>query len=126
MVIDHGLLPMSKLFKTSFPCVTYNSAHSKRKLLQMPLAAVRLRSSEGSQNEIYIMEKVNGFNYGSFAKFLTKNLQLCSHKRSQMTKEDLQRLLLISQTDRERKFIRYAGLWNFFFCSKTIVWFREH
>ena len=106
--MDQGIILMSKLFRTVFPCVTYNSVHSKRRLLQMPLAAVRLGSLQGTQSEIYIMEKVSGFNYINFAKFLRSNLEIHSHKQSKMTKEDLQRLLLISQTDRERKCIRYA------------------
>lgn len=63
----------------------------------MPLATIRVKNFK-----VHEVEKVYGFNYGSFAQFLQ---QSCSNSGSKMTKEDLQRFLLLSQGDRERKCI---------------------
>ena len=43
IVLEQGIISMSKLFKTAFPNVTYHSLQAKRRLLQMPLAAIRVK-----------------------------------------------------------------------------------
>ena len=53
------------------------------------------------------MEKVNGFNYRTFVLFLRTRIESCQ-SRNEITKEDLRRLLLLCQSDRERQCVRYT------------------
>ena len=68
----------------------------------MPLAAIRIRHSQGIQN-LHI-QKVHGFNYINFAKFLSTQ----TSNQQAMSKEELKHLLSITQSDRERECVRYA------------------
>lgn len=63
LVLTHGLCPLSVVFKSSFPDVTYTSATAKRKLLQMPLAAITLGSPASRKPEVYLLETVESLDY---------------------------------------------------------------
>ena len=62
LVTDHGFYSLPSAFK-SFPGVSYSSATAKRKLLQMPLAAITLGEPTSGKSEVYLMEAINGLDY---------------------------------------------------------------
>ena len=48
---------MATVFKTIHPNVTYHAQNAKRRLLQMPVVAIRI------WRELYLMEKISGLNF---------------------------------------------------------------
>ena len=50
-VLTEGIVSMSEIFKKAFPDVTYHPRNAKRRLLQMPLVAVRVRT------KLFLMEQ---------------------------------------------------------------------
>ena len=44
-IIDEGIVPMASVFRKVYPNVTYISANAKRRLLQLPIVAVRIVNS---------------------------------------------------------------------------------
>lgn len=107
MVLKDGIVPLAVVFKAAFPTVTYHSVNAKRRLLQMPVVAFRVKGLQKGQSQLYLMEKIEGLDYGQLANFLSKNIEQLSRKQG-ITKEELKQLLRITQSERERECIRYA------------------
>ena len=107
MVLKNGIVPLAVVFKAAFPTVTYHSVNAKRRLLQMPVVAFRVKGLQKGQSQLYLMEKIEGLDYGQLANFLSKNIEQLSRKQG-ITKEELKQLLRITQSERERECIRYA------------------
>lgn len=107
MILKGGIVAMAVVFKEAFPTVTYLSVNAKRRLLQMPVVAIRIKGVKKGQNELYLMEKIEGLNYGQLASFLSENAQKMMKKQG-ITKEELKQLLTITQSERERELLRYA------------------
>ena len=99
IVLEEGIVTLKHVFTTIFPFVTYNAKHH---LLQMPLVAIRLQYAK----ELYLMEKVDGLDYEKLVKFLNSQMQHTS--RGGISREELKKLMLISESERERQCIRYA------------------
>ena len=73
LVLKHGFYPLSSVFRDSFPGITYKSATAKRKLLQMPLAAITLGHPSSGKSEVYLLEAIEGLNYTNLITFLEAN-----------------------------------------------------
>ena len=58
-IINNGICSLKSLFESSFPGVTYNAGNAKRRLLQMPLAALLLKINKESP-KVYVMELIPG------------------------------------------------------------------
>jgi hypothetical protein len=101
MIISEGIVKLSVVFKKVFPQATYRSFNAKRRLLRIPLVAISIRK------ELYLMEKVTGFNYNSLVLFLKAHSNF-STVECGMQKSDLKALLSIVKGDREKECIRYA------------------
>ena len=56
MMLNDGLVTLSDLFRSSFPGITYNTGIAKKRLLQLPLAAIRLGepSTCSGTSKIYV------------------------------------------------------------------------
>ena len=63
---DH-ICSLPDVLKVSFPGVTY---HAKHRLLQMPLATLRLGQPSTGNSKIVVMEKFSEVNYYSLQKIL--------------------------------------------------------
>ena len=74
IVLEEGIVTLKHVF-TIFPSATYHTINAKRRLLQMPLVAIRLQYTK----ELYLMEKVDGLDYEKLVKFL--NSQCSIHQR---------------------------------------------
>ena len=66
---DH-IYSLDDIFKTSFPGVTYTAENAKRKLLQLPLVAMRLGEPSSGKSKLVVMEKFPQLNYHSLQKVL--------------------------------------------------------
>ena len=93
MVLEDGIVPLADVFKAVFPTVTYHSLNAKRRLLQMPVVAIRVKGLLNGQSKLYLMEKVEGLDYGQLANFCVKTL-------NQRSKESQRRAETIVQNHR--------------------------
>ena len=107
-ILKEGICSLSSVYRTAFPNLTYQPTQAKRKLLQMPLAAVRLGEPSSGRAEVQLMELIPGVNYIKILHFLTG----CPRKQGgctpSMSKQELKHLLSLAQSDKERECIRYA------------------
>jgi hypothetical protein len=94
IVLKHGIVSMATVFKTVFPNVTYHAVNAKRRLLQIPLVAIRI------WGELYLMEKVDGLNYPIITGFIANQKQ---KREVGMIKSELKQLLTIATTEKERE-----------------------
>lgn len=85
IVMREGIICLSTVFKTVFPLVTYHPYNARRRLLKLPLVAFRL------SKELYLMEKVAGFDYNSLMDFLNSKVNV--QNSPGMTKDELRSLL---------------------------------
>ena len=104
MVLDGCIVPVCVVFEKAFPVSTYLSSNAKRRLLQMPLVALRISKSE-HQSELYLMEKIDGFNYEKLVEIL--RVQMIDNG-NRISRDELKQLIAITQTEREKELIRYA------------------
>ena len=107
MVLDGCIVPVSVVFKKAFPVSTYLSSNAKRRLLQMPLAALCISKSV-HQSDLYLMEKIDGFNYDKLVEILRLKAVQMIDKGNGISRDELKQLMAITQTEREKELIRYA------------------
>lgn len=110
VILSSGVAPLSKVFKTAFPSLTYHSPIAKKRLLQMPIVAFHLQSRN---NQLYLMEKVEGLVYHQLVNFIDKIAQLPKKET-----EQLNGLLTLAQSDSEKECIRY-GVFKSSGCTST-------
>ena len=109
-VLKNGFVVLAKAFRSAFPSIIYHTCSAKRRVLRMPLAAVRVGAPESGVSEVYLFEYVNGLNYNQFLCLLnTFHIEKTS-KRLSMTKQQLRSVLSLAQSDREREIIRYTAV----------------
>ena len=70
LISEHGFYSLPAAFKCSSLDVSYLSAQAKRKLLQMPLAAITFGKPASGKLEVFLMEAVNGLDYHIVKHFL--------------------------------------------------------
>ena len=95
-ILKEGICSLSSVYRTAFPNLTYQPTQAKRKLLQMPIAAVRLGEPSSGRAEVQLLHFLTG----------------CPRKQGgctpSMSKQELKHLLSLAQSDKERECIRYA------------------
>ena len=69
LVITEGYCKLSIAYKNTFPTLTYKADIARLKVLQMPLACIRVGSPEKGQCFWYLVEYVEGVVYQKFASF---------------------------------------------------------
>ena len=97
LIINHGFYPLAVVFRSCFPEVTYTSATAKRKLLQMPLAAITLGHPSSGKSEVYLLEAIEGLDYTKLTNFLES--KLCKGTMPRLTKQQVRDLLSFAQSD---------------------------
>ena len=106
MIVTNSICPLPDIFKTFFPNVTYNSYQAKRRLLQMPLATIRIGLPSAGYSQIFIMEFLKGVDYSHLRRIL--ELNKTSTPSLSINKKEVQELLLLTSSDRERETLKYA------------------
>ena len=101
---DH-IYSLCDIFKSSFPGVTYTADNAKRKLLQMPLVALRLGQPSSGTSKLIVMEKFPHLNYQSLHKVL-EEAQLNSLQQSAAISKPITKIC--TEWPGERHYIRYA------------------
>ena len=62
-ILMNGLLLLKEEFELCSPGVTYTTAHARRKLLQLPLAATGVGVKSSGTYCLYLREKQSSVNY---------------------------------------------------------------
>ena len=107
MVEDKGFATLKDVFTTCFPEVMYNSAHARRRLLQMPLTYLRI-DFDNHTSECYLVEHSPGCNYVNLQALLKNVMQRNRSEESKLTKEDMKSLLSLCTSNKERESLRCA------------------
>ena len=110
---NRGICPLSHLYREVYPDVKYNSLAAKRRLLQIPVAAIRCGEPQSGRSRTFLMELIPGGGdhlYQRIIDFYLEGLKQSSvnSQSPTMTKAHLMQLLLLAQSDRERECIKYA------------------
>ena len=108
IILEAGICTMSSVFRTVFPEVTYHTPYAKRRLLQMPVVAIRIQEPSSGRAEVHVMELMSGVDYLKLGHFLNA----CASKKStptpSLSKVELKQLLHLAQNDKERELVRYT------------------
>ena len=121
-VLENGFLELADAFRAAFPFTTYPSHSAKRRLLRLPLAALRLGNTDSGQSEVYLVEHSPAVNYCKVVNLLS-SLHSMAEASPNMKKQELKELLQLAQSDRERECIRYTA-WRASGLSTTAA--RKH
>ena len=107
IILKEGVCPLRQAFELTSPGLTYDTIKARRKLLVMPLAAVRIGDPSSGVASTVLMEFFPGVNYQNIANILNamKSSGTCNKK---LDKTSVQKLLGLATSDRERECIRYA------------------
>ena len=110
MIQREGICLLSTVFRASFSGSTYNSAIAKQRLLQMPIVAIRIGLRVSGVSDVKIMEVISGVDYIKLQKFLSvhQSNQASASNAPSISKVELQRLLALAQSRREREQLKYA------------------
>ena len=107
-ILLEGISSLSSVFHTAFPHRSYQPTQAKRRLMQMPVAAIRLGEPSSGLAEVQLMEYLPGIDYFKILHFLKGFPVRHSGLAPSISKQELKQLLGLAQSDRERACIRYA------------------
>ena len=106
-ILRNGYVKLKEAFKLSCPkAVSYTSSHARQKLLQMPLAAIRIGSRAQGTFHFVVVAKQQSINYTVFQSLLDKSLQ--SSKVETLSKDKLIELFFLAVSEAEKERLRYA------------------
>ena len=106
-ISEKGFILLSSAFKQAFPDQTYKPDIAILRFLQMPLASIRVGTPESGQAKWYLVEHVEGVDYIKFSHF-AEQLFLKSPQPIGIGKGEVQELLKLATTDRDRALIRHS------------------
>lgn len=107
-VLSNGYVTLKSAFTQSFPSVDYNVTYARRRLLQMPLACIRIEFDSGV-SECFLTEHHPNANYSSLQALIKGIMQNNNFTKSDpISKEVVKSLLGLCQSDRERECLRYT------------------
>ena len=109
-ILENGFVLLAKAFRSAFPNVTYHTENAKRRVLKMPLAALRVGCPKSGLSEVYLFEYSKGVNYQQFLCLLNSFHLEKTTKKLSMIKQQLKNVLSLAQSDREREMIRYTAV----------------
>ena len=108
-VLNQGYCSLPCAFKIVSPDVAYNAERARRKLLHMPLVAVRVGQPESGRSMTLLLEYFSRVDYTKMSlviNSMAKSTQ--GNSCSGIEKCTLQALLSMAQSDRERETLRYV------------------
>ena len=102
-----GYLRLNRAFSISNPGDTYKSTHAKRKLLQIPLAAIKIADKECGGQLVYLVDKNSNL---ATARGLLKLLHAkpCNNAPAGLSKETIKNLFQLSESEAERERLTFA------------------
>ena len=102
-IAENGFIQLNTAFRMTSPNIKYKSKDAKRKLLQMPLAALRINT--GKKEVIYLVAKNNNL---TLARSMLGNVVCEENNVSNLSKMCVRELLKAAESDAERERITFA------------------
>ena len=108
VVEEEGFLKLKDAFKLCSPGATYKVENARRKLLQMPLAAVGVGSVAKGTFCYYLTAKQESISYSVLQSLLNKTVSYGASNVA-LSKEEMKKLLYLANGDEAQKeYIKYA------------------
>ena len=108
-ILEDGFCMLSEGFKVAFPNQVYKSDIALQRLLQMPLAAIRIGTPNSGKAAWFLIEYVESVNYVNFARFSESVFNLKKTTTAVgIDKDKIKALLGLATSDRERELIRFS------------------
>lgn len=108
-VLQKGFLKLRSAFEMAYPDATYKSWHARRRMLQMPLASLGIGNRSRGSYSIFLVEKQDRVKYPIMQTLLNQWIKCETAEPSlPLTKETMNSLLQIAESDAERKRLKYA------------------
>ena len=109
-VVKEGYCMLAEGFKSAFPGQKYKTDIAIARLLQMPLAVIRVGAPEGGRAAWFLIEYAEGVDYINFSHFCQALFRADSPSpTSSLDKKAIKGLLSLARSDRERELIRYTA-----------------
>ena len=93
-ILNEGFMLLKEAYTMHFHDVKYKSDHARRRLLQMPLACIRIDFKPGI-SECYILEHRTQTNYDSIASLLKNVIHKGTSTSSSLGKNEIRSLLAL-------------------------------
>lgn len=107
-VSEKGFITLKSAYEIAHPGATYKSTPAKRYLLQMPLASIGAGSLRQGNYCIFIVEKQDDVKYKVLQSLLSNWLESQVAKPPLPSKEKVNNLLELADSEAERKRLQYA------------------
>ncbi len=109
LVLTEGYCSLYPAFSIVSPGVKYTAETARRKLLQMPLVAVRLGNPNKGNSFTILLEYCHGVDYSRLSLVVDGVAgSLATQSPQGIDKNCVKMLLSLAQSDRERECLRYA------------------
>ena len=108
LVLKAGFCTLSEAFRSSYPHQVYKADIARQRLLQMPLACIRVGNIQKGNALWYLVESFPGVDYSKFAQLLDSLFAASSFCRAGISKQEVNALLGLTSSDRERELVRYT------------------
>ena len=100
-VATNGYCQLASAYRSAFPLHTYKPDIARLRLLQMPLACIRLGSLKKGTSSWYLVEYVQGVDYVKFACFVNALQTTKASESLTIDKAHVKALLGLACSDRE-------------------------
>ena len=109
-IISEGYISLKHAIEISSPGITYTSLHARRKLLQMPVAAIGVGSKSEGTFSLYLVEKQAGTSHVVLQTLLNQVLQNRQKKSSPfLSRVEMKSLLNIAESESEKERLKYLA-----------------
>ena len=95
-------------FQTVSPNITYTALHSRRKLLQMPLATLAIGERSQGNYCIFLLEKHSSVHYNIFKSLLNNWVNCKQKEKSTLSKEAVNKLLKLAEPEGKEQCLKFA------------------
>ena len=83
IILCPGDVPVSTVFQTAFPTVTYHSSNAKKQLLAMPVVIFKVECT----HRLYVIEKIQGVSHYHLVEYIKKLAKLHVPEKQIISKE---------------------------------------
>ncbi len=109
-ILEHGYIKLSNAFAMCSPCLAkYSPKDARRKLLQLPLAAIGAGNQRKGTYALYLVKKNSQLSYSLFQTLLNKVLDSSEdNAQKHITKQEVDNLLYLAESESEKERLRYS------------------
>ena len=107
-ILESGFILLKQVFEMCSPGVTYTSSHARRKLLQMPLAAIGVGVKSAGTYCLYLVERQSSVNHAMLQTLLNKVVQSNrNNTETVVSRDEMKSLLHLAESESEKERLKY-------------------